>query len=166
MATYPHKSGYTLVELIIVVSIMAILFTVGYANYRGYQKRQYLETAVRQVIADLRLAQEYALSGRKPVNPPGNACETSTLEGYRFERLDFSSYQILAKCGSGYVVVKGPEDLPQGIEMPNWGGESFVFFRVLGKGVGTTSDIVIRLQWPTGGVNPREITITPGGNIR
>ena len=79
-----NSSGYTLVELTIVVMIMAILFTVGYGNYRSYQRRQYLETAVRQVVSDLRLSQEYALSGRKPVDPLGNACETSTLSGYRF----------------------------------------------------------------------------------
>ena len=80
------KKGFTIVELVMVIVIMAILFSMGTISYRDYQRRQYLEGAATMVEADLRLAQEMALSGKKPQDPPGNDCLSNNLEGYAFRR--------------------------------------------------------------------------------
>lgn len=56
------SSAFTFIELLIVMAIMALLSSVGYASYRGFQARQGIINITRKVKIDLRLAQEYALS--------------------------------------------------------------------------------------------------------
>ena len=78
------KSGFTLIELMVVMLIMSLLFGLGFANFRDFQRRQILEGAVRAVKGDLRYAQELALAGRKPDNQDGKSCAIadSVLHGY------------------------------------------------------------------------------------
>ena len=42
------SNGFTLIELLIVVVTMTLLFGVGFANYRDFQKREYLKTADKE----------------------------------------------------------------------------------------------------------------------
>lgn len=57
--------GYTLVELLVVVAIIAIISTVVFANYRDFSKDQILVKATGQIQSLLRLAQTNASSGLK-----------------------------------------------------------------------------------------------------
>ena len=47
-----NSKGYTLIEILVVISIMAILFTVGFAGYRDFSRRQVLLGAVNQIQGD------------------------------------------------------------------------------------------------------------------
>lgn len=58
------KKGYTLIELLIVIMIIALVFSVGTASFRGYQRRQFVEAKTRDILADIRLAQENAVAGK------------------------------------------------------------------------------------------------------
>ena len=158
--------GYSIIELVVVLVIMAILFTVGFGNYRSYQKRQYLEGAVRQVKSDLRLAQEYALSGRKPPEPAGNVCTTNALVGYVFRMESASTYSIYVRCATTDLIIKGPETLPPGVVVnpfPLVGGID-ILFQILGKGV--NNSFTLNLSWPSGGVTNRPVYVTRGGEIK
>jgi prepilin-type N-terminal cleavage/methylation domain-containing protein len=75
------KKGYTLIELIVVMMIMGIIFSLVTANYRDYSRRQLVVGAARQIKGDLRYTQQLALAGRKPEEPTGNACYTHALRG-------------------------------------------------------------------------------------
>ena len=92
-------SGYTMIELLIVVAIMFILFTVGFGNYRDFQKRQYFEGEVRSLMADLVLAREMALSGVIP--DPTGPVQCDGLVGYvvRIHRTQ-ERYRLSALCSS------------------------------------------------------------------
>lgn len=57
------QKGFTLIELIVVVAILATLFTLILANYQGNKSRQALTQAVQKMILDLREAQNMAMSG-------------------------------------------------------------------------------------------------------
>lgn len=161
------RYGYTLLELLMVVSIMALIFTGGFASYRDYQRRQFVESAARQVKTDLHLAQEYSLSGRKPEIPVGNTCETSTLMGYEFVRISTGSYRIDARCSAGAVTVIGPVILPTGIQMAAISGTppDILLFRVLGRGVNRDINTNITLTQTESGVI-KQITVSPSGEIR
>jgi Tfp pilus assembly protein FimT len=134
--------GYTLLELLIVVSIMILVFMIGFTSYRDYQRRQELESAVRQVRSDLSLIQTYAITGRKPESPAGNACLTQSLNGYAFTRINSTSYKIEADCGSGArVIIRDNITMPNGIQITSISGtpSDTLVFHVLGRGVDRTT---------------------------
>jgi prepilin-type N-terminal cleavage/methylation domain-containing protein len=88
--------GFTLIETLVSITVVAMLFGLGYANYRNYANKQALLDSARKVEGDLRLAQEYALSGKKP----DSGC--TVLDGYRFKvNTSSKSYSIHPVCDNG-----------------------------------------------------------------
>lgn len=57
------KKGFTLIELMVVVSIMTLLSVSVLANYREGQKKYALAQAAQKLTSDLRKAQNMAISG-------------------------------------------------------------------------------------------------------
>lgn len=161
--------GYSLIELTFVVATLVGIFSLGYANYREFQRRQYLDSAIRQTIADLRLAQQMAVSGYKPPTPAGNDCETQELGGYIFDRgTTPAAYRIYAVCPdwSNRVLVKGSVSLPSGVSMLSIGtpGNRFLFLP-LARGIDQNSNVTITLRYTDSGVADRSIVVTPEGEI-
>ena len=64
------RSGFTMVELLIVVSIIAILTGALIPSFSGYTKNQALRQAQEQLVNDLFTAQNNALAGRKNTITP------------------------------------------------------------------------------------------------
>jgi prepilin-type N-terminal cleavage/methylation domain-containing protein len=60
---YNPQTGFTLVELLVVLFIILLLSTLLLVNYRGGQKKYALSQASQQLISDLRKAQNMAMSG-------------------------------------------------------------------------------------------------------
>lgn len=175
------SAGYSLLELLVVVSIMGIVFAGGFASYRDYQRRQNLESIVRLVRGDLRLAQEYALAGKKPTDA-GNPCLTSSLIGYAFDRgggtYGNSSYTIKAVCGNGDYTVKLVDfyaDFPT-IQLQPYNPGNVLVFKVLGRGTNcadtpscSTSAIDLKdttIGGPCPGNGCKEIIVSTEGNIQ
>lgn len=48
------NGGFTLVELIVTVSVVAILAVIGVANYVGLRNREVLESQIDEIVADMR----------------------------------------------------------------------------------------------------------------
>ncbi|MBI2018653.1 prepilin-type N-terminal cleavage/methylation domain-containing protein [Candidatus Daviesbacteria bacterium] len=55
--------GFTLVELLVVISIMALLGVVAYANFKDFAQDQVVNKAIGQIQTAFRLAQANATSG-------------------------------------------------------------------------------------------------------
>jgi prepilin-type N-terminal cleavage/methylation domain-containing protein len=157
--------GFSLIELIVVIMIMALIFGLVTANYRNFGRRQVLVGAVRQIKGDLRFTQQQALSGRKPETPAGNVCFTQPLRGYVFSYVNATSYQIVANCGPdaslAYRVIVSVIDLSA--RYPNVQINPFteIMFRNLGKGVDVERTITVTMPPEPN----RIITITRGGEI-
>src|SRR5438105_3633871 len=83
LETKKNKFGFTLIELIVVISIMAILTLITVANFRQGEKQKRVGLASDTVISSLRDAQTYALAG-KNTNNSNPAC---TIPQYY--RVDF-----------------------------------------------------------------------------
>jgi len=165
--------GYTVVEVIVSLTIMIVMFSVATARLRDYQKRKTLDIAFEQVKKDIRFAQEMALAGRKPVEPAGNACETFPLEGYGFAREQtysvgppetLAQYSLYALCRNWgqTVIVKGPVELPSGVNIGALGGGNRFVFNLLGRGTDRTGNIIIPITYQ--GVT-KNITVTQSGNV-
>ena len=129
------QKGYTLIELLIGLSVIAIVFSTGFVNFRDFSRRQALIGAAREISGELRLAQEKALSGQKPDHL--NCNTPNTLAGFNFRIDSPNSYVIEAVCSLGTVEVKSIELVPSiTISTPT---PNPILFKVLGQGTNILS---------------------------
>jgi prepilin-type N-terminal cleavage/methylation domain-containing protein len=155
-----NKSGYTLIEILVAMTIIGLIFSVGYVSYRDFARRQALEGSARRLEADLRLAQEQSLAGKKPT---AIACSgEGALNGYDFYAETASSYVIQANCTGGLVDIK---TVQMAEEVTLTSNPSRFTFKVLGSGtdLSTTADVTLT-QTATG--NTFNITVSPEGEIK
>lgn len=152
-------SGFTLIELIVAVSIIGILFSIGVAKYGEFNRSQIVEQAALDLKNNLRLAQNRAFIGEKDSSP--TACGTTKyLDGW-YVSFDSGSYDIYGRCGedttffsttiplsSKKVTISSP--LPPTIR-----------FKPLGNGVENAGTITL-----SGSGGSRTVTVTATGEIR
>lgn len=121
--------GYTLVEILVGLTIIGMVFGVGFASFRGFARRQSVASGIRALKADLRLAQEQALAGKKPDDP--NCNSPNLLDGYNFVVDSSNQYTIEARCTGGTVTVKqvNLDNITISTPFPNP-----ILFKVLGQG--------------------------------
>lgn len=151
------RKGYTLIEVLVSLTVIGLLFGFGFVSFRDFSRRQAVVSAGRMVIADLRLAQSKALSGEKPC--------VGNLSTYDFTVIPTTSYRITAVCsgvGSNSVIVK-TQPLPSGILISS-APQNTASFKVLGQGMAGPGVTITLSQ--TGTTNISTITVSEGGEIK
>ena len=56
--------GFTVIEMLVVAGIMVLLLTVTVVNFRGFEKKQIIETEAEKLFSVLRQAQIWTLTGQ------------------------------------------------------------------------------------------------------
>ncbi len=148
------QKGFTLIELMIVISVTAVLGTLGIAGFTSYNKIQTLQSAANDVTTILNLARSRALSQVKL----GSTCKTQTLEGYGTEIFSNNSYSLKIYCPRPTSEVLDKKTLPQGITFKS--SPTTFFFPVLTGGVETQGQIVI-----TNSITDKTIIINSLGGV-
>lgn len=64
------RGGMTYIELVVVLSIFSILSTVVLFNYQEFQEKVEIKNLANQIALKIFDAQNAAISGRLPLNPP------------------------------------------------------------------------------------------------
>ena len=142
---------------------MFLIFTMGFANLRGFQRRKILDGAETRLRSHLRLTQEMALSGRKPSQP---ICTNRKLESVRLRRVNQFMYRIEGGCSNGistnFQTMNPSYNYDLRTEYPGVAMTAFapVTFSTLGRGVETAVTITL-----TSTSGTRLINITTGGQI-
>lgn len=137
-----RQKGFTLIELMVVLSVTAVLGTLGIAGFTTYNQVQILQASSSDVASILNLAKSRAQSQVKP----SSLCSSSaTLEGYKVEVLTPQSYTLYVRCNElGSSVDKKVNEeariLPSGLSFTS--NVSF-FFPVQTGGVQTAGQIII-----------------------
>lgn len=150
--------GFSLVELLVVASIMAILFSLSMAYYNQFNRSQILNQAVLELKNNLRLAQSMASAGEKP----SSDCDSPlTLDGYQ---VTFSAnlYRIQARCNDSLVVTgERVFNLPAAVVFQPV--PSPIVFRVLARGIEGAGVITL---FASAFDLTKSITVTGVGEIR
>jgi prepilin-type N-terminal cleavage/methylation domain-containing protein len=152
-----NSPAYTLIEILVGLSIIGLIFSFGYVSFREFSRRQALIGVAKIVKADLRLTQSRALAGQKP-----EVC-ASALNGYSFTVTSQTSYEIKASCTGSVAdkVVTLPGDIIFSAPLPQP-----VIFKVLGQGTNIASGATVSLnlnQTTTGSTT--SVTVSYGGEI-
>lgn len=146
------KNGYSLIEIMVAVTIIGILTGSSLVGYNRFQGRQGLKSAGEQLVSDLRLTQQKALSGEKAVG----WCQglTDSLTGWRLIFTSASVYDIRGVCSSGTTTTYKSITLPNSV-VKSGGGSSVDFAAVSG----TTTDTSFTLSRQLG-TSTSQITVT------
>jgi prepilin-type N-terminal cleavage/methylation domain-containing protein len=144
------ESGFTLIELMVSITILIVISGLGVASYNTFNHKQILDQSINTLRSDLSLAQNKALSGEKPAG----WCSSDKLNGYK---LSFFSggicsnwgYVVKAVCSNGAVTSSTVKQIcfqsPVSVTLgPD------VFFRVVGQGV----------EMPDSPPNQTKVTVT------
>lgn len=112
-----NRRGFTLLELLISVTILILVSSVGIANISRLNERKALEGTTKVVEQAIRNTQKRAST---KVKPTGFCLDPNTLTSYTINLgvADTTSYQIIANCSDSSTSTEVDEDLPQGIRFP------------------------------------------------
>ncbi len=147
--------AFTLIEVLVAVTIMMILMGVGTVAYRNVARKQSLDQFAAQVSQALTQAQANALSGKKQY------CGTRTLVGWRVIFAS-TSYQLEETCQTiSYAVktVRYPNKITGTLPSPNP-----ILFRVLSRGTNVPASTTVTLT--NGQGLTKSVTVSNTGEIK
>ncbi len=145
--------GFTLIELIVTITIVLLLSGGAIVQYNAFTDNQRLKQAALTLKSNFRFAQSKAASGTKP------ASGCSELVGWDVRFSSSTSYEIQAQCTpQGSVGEITVATLPAGITFSPV--PATITFRVLNQGVRTNPTVTL-----VGRLKSYQIRVNPGGDI-
>lgn len=134
------KRGFTLIELMIAISIAAILGSLGIAGFSSFNQAQVLQTSTSEVMTMLNLAKSRAQS---QIKPSALCPSSSILGGYVVKIVSDKDYALFLRCSDSDVIVNEQnKSLQSGLVFASSVPASF-FFPIQKGGVETEGNIVI-----------------------
>ncbi len=149
-----HKSGYTLIELLITITLTTLLITFGVSSYRLAADRQAIKSQTELIMTTLTQAQKAATTGK-----------TDCLGPYLGEEVritsNSSTLTIQSKCSSD----------PQGnirtisLSQFTFDNNAIIVFRPLNQGVDTGASSPLNIDY-TLNARTYRIELTRSGSIK
>ena len=158
------KNGFSLIELLVVISIIGVVFTAGIVSFVSYGRKQAVNSATLDVVTNLNIAKSQARNQVKP-----SECNNNIFQGYQVYIDDSNTYVLSAMCGGSSYATKTYKISPDSAKKITFSPPSLAktfLFRPLSGVVafnttsGNQSTIVV-----SGYGQTRTITIYDNGNI-
>ncbi len=158
MSKVSHQRGFTLIEMLVTISILVLLSAMVVVNFRDAEKGNAVRLGAEQFVGVLREAQNYALAqkrvvvGKDSIVPAGYGVYIKLVKGQTTEAVFF------ADTGPKLGLYEPKEDLEiRTEELPRYA----VFSSLLG---GATDELSLIFSPPDGAVNfgnlPAELSAT------
>ena len=147
--------GFTLIELLVAVAISLILAWQGLVRYQSFSRQQQVKQSALSFISSLKVAQQKAISGKKP------AAGCNKLDGYEVSiGVGSNQYEVKTRCDGGVVAT---EDLVLPTAQVEFiSGGDVLFLPLYGT---TNTTVEYRLQHLASGVTPAVVRVQPAGTI-
>ncbi len=138
LSFFREQRGFTLVELLVVFSIIGILASISIVSFVDYSRNQELKAATSEVMMLLNQAKSKTQSQVKP-----KACGTNSLEGYEVRICGLigslcsasDTYELYARCGVVTTKLMSKK-LAKNVSFSQTGTTSTTyFFRIMRRGV-------------------------------
>jgi prepilin-type N-terminal cleavage/methylation domain-containing protein len=173
---FPHltnKDGFTLIELVVAFSIMAVLSTIGVVSFVNYSRTQTLQQAVNDLTTALGTAKSMSVAQITTPNVGGGDLKCfsgQSFGGYGITTTtgtNPNSYKLYIQC-SGVKNYAVSTPLPKYISFSSSSTTSDVFFPILIGGVVGNGNIVLdgSALGLTVGSSSKTINIDQWGNIK
>jgi prepilin-type N-terminal cleavage/methylation domain-containing protein len=153
-----RQPGFTLIEISIVISILAIISTAGLASFVNYSRTQALQTSASELATTLNLAKSRAFSQVKPPE-----CSAQPLNGYKVVISEImNTFELDAVCSGNNSIPIQTRPLSKGVtfSISDTSSTSFLF-PVISGGVVGSGKVVI-----TGFGMKKTITVDSIGNVK
>lgn len=160
MRKFSIKSGFTLVELLIVFAIIFVGSTAGIAGFRRFGEAKALDTSASEVESMLNSARINAVTQTIPVSPV--CILPKKWVKYSVKIVNTNTYQLNAYCDNDVTTLK-TNKLPTGVTFTVPASpDNETFFQM---GTGTLTPSIPKSVTLNGAVGPKQITIDIVGNI-
>jgi prepilin-type N-terminal cleavage/methylation domain-containing protein len=147
------QKGFTLIELIVVFTVMAILSTIGVASFVSYSRSQALNQTTSDLVQTLNTAKSLSASQLKTLSKNGKSwgCQTfQTLSGYGVS-IGQGYYRLYIQCVASGATVQYPSSnstdwqttLPGDVSFDSSTNVTNVFFPVLSGGFIADGDSIV-----------------------
>lgn len=160
-AQYQQAHGFSLIELLIVITIGAVVLGVGVSRFTTFNRTQGIKSAGLYLKNNLRLIQtttSIEVSGDCPLDESLLGHEVSI--GY-----NTSNYTVTPLCSGGLSTNSKQYLLPAGYQFSRYQGGDVANFQILGLGAGLNVDQVRIGIMSTTGSYYYALCMSKGGDI-
>jgi len=165
-----NQRGFTIIELVVVFSIIAVLSVIGIAAFVNYSHVQTVESSAADLSSYFVVAKSRAISQVKPTSQIPQCDSNAILNGYRIILCQTSSSDVLCSNANTYVLAVRCSNvdykiqagtLPKNVSYSPSPTSSSFFFPVISSGVAGSGILYL-----SGYGFTKTITIDPVGGIQ
>lgn len=153
-AAHRGRGGFTLVELMVVITVLAILLVIAVPSFDGIRLSSRLSAYATELMAGSQLARTEAIKRNAPVtmcvSSNGTSCSGS------------GGWELGWIVVSGTTVIRQQPPAASGYKLSEAGGVTSLTFEATGVGVNQASITVCRLS-PSAGSQERVVKISATG---
>lgn len=137
-----NSAGFTLIELMIVISLIGLMSVVAIASFVSFNQSQTLQSGVNDFVTAIKLAKASAASQVKPNTGAATCTTNSSLISYQVTIDTNDAYKVVAVCTDG-ISVASSYSLPKDITFAQGDVSKNISFSLLTGGASGLTQVTI-----------------------
>lgn len=162
----PRNAGFTLVELMITLAVLAVLVAIGFPSFQSSMRSNRVATSTNEMIASVSLARSEAVRNNRGSSMCGSASGTACDGTWNDGWIVWADANANGTVDAGETVLRYTQGNDK---LQITGPVQFVHFDSRGRRASTEADagqLVLQPKDCGGGAYRRTITIGPTGQVK